>query len=296
VHVVVPYWGPAELLDATVASVRAQSDPSWTLTIVDDDYPDPAAADAYAHDPDPRVSYVRNEENLGLPGNFEKCRQLASRRDPRDLCVFVGCDDLLEPNFVARVREVHAAFPTAGVVQPGVRVVDATGKPVGGLAEWVKARLTPNAQAPRQLEGEALATSLMHGNWLYWPSIVFRVEVLRDKVFRQDLPILLDLALVMDLVLAGEKFVLDPVTSFTYRRHAASESAISRYDGRRFAEEARFHAEMAERLDGRGWRRARRAARLRATSRLHALALVPGALRSRSWGQVWLLLRHASRG
>ncbi|PVG81482.1 glycosyl transferase [Nocardioides gansuensis] len=290
-HLLVPYWGEPALLDATVESVLAQTDPHWSLTIVDDCYPDHTAGERYGAHPDPRIRYLRNERNLGTAGNFERCRQLVEH----ELAAFPGCDDLLLPDYVARVRELHLRFPSAAFFQPGVRVVGGDGEEVRGLTERVKAWLAPDGPFPRMVAGEALATSLLHGNWLYWPSLAFRADVIRDRPFRPDLPIILDLALILDLVLSGEQLVVDDHACFAYRRHDASASATARFDGHRFSDEDRFHHEVEQRLDALGWRRARRAARLHATSRLHALTLLPGVLRSGSREQVRELLRHAVR-
>lgn len=291
VHLLVPYWGEPALLDATLESVLAQDDPAWILTIVDDCYPDPAARERWGDHPDARITYFRNDANLGVAGNFERCRELGVA-GPAGRCVFLGSDDLLDTSYVRRMRELDSAHPTVAMIQAGARVIDADGRPSTALADRVKARLTPSVGAPTLLEGEDLAASLLTGNWLYWPALGFTTDALSRVSFREDLPIILDLALIMDLVLQGEGILLDPVVTFSYRRHDASASSTSRFD-RRFADEARFHAEVAERLDALGWRRARRAARLRATSRLHAAALLPGAVRERSWPQMRELVRHA---
>jgi glycosyltransferase involved in cell wall biosynthesis len=289
VHLLVPYWGDPALLDQTVASVLAQDDDRWALTIVDDCYPDPTAQQRWDGHPDPRVTYVRNDTNLGVTGNFERCRTLVAH----ELAAFPGCDDLLHPSYVRRVRGAVDAFPEAAVFQPGVHVVDEHGAEVHGLAERVKSWLRPNVAVPTLLGGERLATGLLHGDWLYWPSLAFRSAALAGRPFRQDLPVILDLALVMDVITDGGGLVLDPEVCFTYRRHDASASSTARFDGQRFSDEERFHREVGARLDELGWRRARRAARWHATSRLHAVALLPGALRTRDCGQVGPLIGHA---
>lgn len=289
VHLLVPYWGDPALLDQTVASVLAQDDERWALTIVDDCYPDPTAQQRWDGYPDPRVTYVRNDTNLGVTGNFERCRTLVAH----ELAAFPGCDDLLHPSYVRRVRAAFDAFPDAAMFQPGVHVVDQHGAEVHGLTERVKSWLRPRVDVPTQLEGERLATGLLHGDWLYWPSLAFRAHALAHRPFRQDLPVILDLALVMDLVTDGGGLVLDPQVSFTYRRHDDSASSTARFDGQRFSDEERFHHEVVARLDALGWHRARRAARWHATSRLHALSLLPSALHTRDRDQVRTLLGHA---
>jgi hypothetical protein len=72
---------------------------------------------------------------------------------------------------------------------------------------------------------------------------------------------------------------LTPEVCFSYRRHAGSESSAKAFTGARFAEARRFFLDTAERLDALGWHRAAKAARCHVSTRLHALRLVPTALR-----------------
>lgn len=291
-HVLVPYWGDPAVLDATVASVLAQTDPRWRLTIVDDGYPDPTARETYGDHADPRIGYVRNERNLGIAGNFERCRTLATGR----LAMFLGCDDLLDDDFVATVWELHAAHPDVEMIQVGVRVVDDAGRESHGLSDRVKALIRPRVTGPTVLGGEELAASLLRGNWLYWPSLVFRVDALARRSFRPDYPIILDLALILDAVADGDRLLLAPHVCFAYRRHDDSASSVSLLQGDRFADERRYFAEVAASLRSHGWPRAARAARTHWTSRLHAVALLPQALRARSRTATARVLRHVVSG
>lgn len=277
VHVVLPYWGDPHLLDQAVDSVLAQSDPDWRLTIVDDHYPDLHAQSTYAHHLDARVGYVRNDENIGLTRNFERCRTMAQG----DLVTFLGCDDLLLPDYVAVLRRARDLNPTGTIFQPGVRVIDSTGRPSFGLGERAKACLAPSGPRPTTLAGEELAVSLMRGNWLYWPSLAIDGDEVAAHSFRTDLPIVLDLAFVMDMVLDGAQLVVLDAVTFAYRRHGDSASSVSSLRGSRFDDEKLFYREMEARLAAHGWGRAARVARLRIISRLHELSLVPGAVRHR---------------
>ncbi|GAA1444849.1 hypothetical protein GCM10009641_64750 [Mycobacterium cookii] len=291
-EVLVPFWGDPELLYATVESVKAQTDPRWTMTIVDDCYPDASAARHFAREDDDRITYVRNDTNLGIAGNFERCRQLATG----DLVVFLGCDDLLHTSFVARARALMAEHPDAAFLQMGVRVIDESGEDVLPLGDRIKRVLRPRPGPTRVMSGEDLAVSLLRGNWLYWPSLVFRRSRLPESGFRQDLPIILDLALVMDVVRAGGSLVVDSHEAFSYRRHTASLSSSSALDGTRFADDRRYFREISEQLATDGWTRAARAARRRWVSRLHGLALVPDALRSSGRSRsMRLLWTHLTR-
>jgi hypothetical protein len=286
----VPYWGEPHYLRETVSSVLAQSNPDWRLTVVDDAYPDDWAGPYLRSLGDPRVSYVRNEVNVGIEAVFRQCLDLASS----DLVAVPGCDDVLLENYVDVVLAAHRRFPHVDVIQPGVKVIDDAGREVSPVVDTVKQRLLrPSTRVSRVLAGEPLAASLLHGDWLYWPSMAFRREVVQRTPFRPGLPIVLDLALVIDLVCSGSQLLLEPDVCFAYRRHSASASSLKLLDGSRFEGE-RAYFELAEGLVARlGWRRAQRAARAHLTSRAHALTLLPTALLGRDGAAVRMLLRHA---
>jgi glycosyltransferase involved in cell wall biosynthesis len=286
----IPYWGDPDYMKQAVDSVLAQNNGDWLLTVVDDAYPGDEVRRYVEAMDDSRITYVRKEINQGITENFRTCVSLATE----DVMVVMGCDDLLLPNYVDVVLRAHAAFPGAWIVQPGVQVIDEAGDATIPLADLVKQHLVkPRGSAARLVSGEALAISLLHGDWLYWPSLAFRTDKIRNYDFRDGFPVIQDLALVMDMVLAGAELLIEPETCFEYRRHTSSASSAKLVDGSRFAGE-RDYFEVAERLcAAKGWRKAERAARMRLTSRAHAVLYVPRALRQGVTGPLGTLLRHA---
>jgi glycosyltransferase involved in cell wall biosynthesis len=288
--ILVPYWGDPDLMRETVESVFAQVRDDWRLLVVDDAYPDPQITQWLSGVDDTRVTVVRHEANVGITANYRECLARATQ----DHIVFLGCDDVLLPNYVGVVLDAFAAVPDAVMVQPGVRVVDETGTPSAGLADTVKQRLLrPRGAGRTVLSGEPLATSLLNGNWLYWPSIAFRRNAVQGIGFRVELPIIQDFALEIDLVAAGGTLVVDSTECFLYRRHAGSASSTTLVDGTRFADERAYYAMAVEQMRALGWNRAERAARARLTSRAHALSLLPGVLARRQWSAARQLGRHA---
>ncbi|WP_111766337.1 glycosyltransferase family 2 protein [Nakamurella deserti] len=286
-QIVVPFYGDPGLLRRTVASVRAQTDPEWTLTVVDDGYPDPSVAAFFADLDDPRVRYLRNPVNLGANGNYRHCLALADQ----DWLVMLGADDELLPHYVATVRAAAAAHPTAAVIQPGVQVIDGDGAVVLPLLDRVKLRLLRPA-GTTVLSGGALTASLLRGNWLYFPALAFRREPAQRIGFRTGLDVVQDLALVLDLIADGGSLVVLDTVCFSYRRHLASDSSGRALDGTRFDEQRRFFREAADRAEALGWRPAARAGRRHLLSRLHALTLLPVAVRARRWQGAATLARH----
>ncbi|OLR93147.1 glycosyl transferase family 2 [Actinokineospora bangkokensis] len=281
-----PYYGDVALMQAAVRSVQAQDDPNWRLTVVDDGTAE-GVPEWFAGLGDERVRYQRNEVNLGVTGNFNKSLSLAEH----ERVVIMGCDDLLLPNYVGVVRAVHADHPGAGIIQPGVRVIDGSGQEVRTLVDEAKRRVyAPKVDGRLVLSGEDLAVSLLRGDWLYFPALCWRTEAIQAVPFPAELRVIQDLAVLIELVRRGESLVVDDTTAFCYRRHAGSESSGAAVDGSRFTEAGRYFTDTADRMAAHGWHRAARVARLHLSSRVFALTLLPQALKGRSG--VGPLTRH----
>lgn len=290
-EILLPYYGDVALMQDAVRSVLAQDGDDWRLTVVDDGR-EPGVPEWFEQLADPRVRYLRNARNLGVTGNFNRCVELAEY----EYLVLMGCDDLMHPNYLQVVRATADREPSAAMIQPGVQVIGTDGLPFDTLGDRTKRKLyAPKGPGRALLGGEELATSLLRGNWLYFPSICWRTEAVKRFGFRADLGVIQDLALVVDLLVAGESLATTPEVCFSYRRHAESESSAKAYTGHRFEEAKRFFVETADRLDRHGWPRAAKVSRLHLSSRLHALTLLPGAARKAGRPGVSAMLRHATR-
>lgn len=286
VDVMVPYFGARPRLEETVRSVLAQDSGSWRLRVVEDGDQGQDTASWLDSLDDPRVGHVLNPRTLGIPGNFQRCLDLAEA----PYVAFVGCDDRLRTDYVSTVLDLAGRFPSAVALVPGARAVGDDGHPVRSVTDLAKARLRPRSPAARLLEGERVLTGLMHGNWTYFPATAWRRGAVSPVGFRQDLPVTLDLALLAELLLDGGAIAVTDHVAFEYRRHAASASSAAATDTLRFAEEAALFAELEQACRARGWRRAARAAAWHLTSRAHAALHVPAALAARRGLRP--LLRH----
>lgn len=286
--IMVPFWGDPELLRRTVESVLAQTDDRWRMVVVDDAYPDGSIGPWVEGLGHPRVSYVRHESNVGITENYRRSLALASA----DLVMFLGCDDLLLPDYVRTVLAAHHAYPEADVIQPGVEVIDERDRRTSPLGDRVKRLATPRGARPLMLAGENVVAGLLRANWLYWPSLVFRRSAVERHGFLDGFPIIQDLALEVEILSAGGRLLLLDDVVFRYRRHSASASSSSLLDGTRLDGERRYFALAAGQMRTLGWRRAERAARAHLTSRALAVSVLPAAVRSRRPGAVRGLLHH----
>lgn len=265
VHFVVPYYLDPRFLIELVDSVRKQTSDQWRLTIVDDQYPGTAAEDYVRELGDPRIEYVRNEQNLGATGNVCKCMTMGRE----DYLVVMGADDALEPRYVEVVLNAFNRHPDAVMVHPGVLVVDGEGKPTDSLADKIKRMAARSAWKQVELDGPAAAQSLMNGNWLYVPAMAFRTDAVPRIKRLGEFGSIADLAWSIDMLIGGGTLVLDPTPVFRYRRHAESHSSLGAKDVRRFDEEQRYYSAAAEQLAEAGWHKAARAARLHLLCRGH---------------------------
>lgn len=289
IDVMLPFWGSADLLHEAVDSVLAQDDPHWRLVVIDDAYPDPAAAGWIADLADERVSLLRYDHNIGVSGAFQRCLDLAEA----DWLVVMGCDDRMLPRFVGRMREMVAAHPDVAYLQPGIRVIDEHGEPHLPLGDRLKAHYRIDATEPRELGGEVLVESLLRGNWMYFPATCWNRAKAGAIGFEQEYRIVLDWWLQLELLLNGEQALLDPEVTFEYRRHPVQVSTTAAFDVTRFHEEKALLLRMRAVARQRGWSRAERAATWQLSSRMHALLTLGklwGSGRARGTGP---LLTHA---
>jgi len=290
VDVLLPYYGDVAMMKQAVESILGQTRPDWTLTVIDDGYPDESLPGYFGVlvAQDPRITYLRNEANLGANGNYRKALTFVRH----ELAVVMGADDVMLSNYLETVVAAHEQFPSAQIIQPGVEVIDELGQPGVGLVDRMKRVYAPRVQGRRLLSGEPLAVSLMRANWLYFPSICWRSDTLVATNFREGLNVVQDLALALDLIKAGGSLVVDSSVCFQYRRHRESDSSLRALQGTRFIEEREFFTGMADEFEAIGWRRAARTARLHLASRLNAATLLPKAWRTKQHQGVRNLRQH----
>ena len=74
--IAIPFYKGHAYLRAAIESVRKQSSPHWQLVVCDDG-PDSGTAELLASFGDPRMRYLRNERNLGMASNWNRCLDAA---------------------------------------------------------------------------------------------------------------------------------------------------------------------------------------------------------------------------
>jgi glycosyltransferase involved in cell wall biosynthesis len=261
VDILLPYWGDFKLLKKAVDSVMAQTEQDWRLLIVDDCYPSDEATKYFSNFPDKRISYQRHEKNLGLVKNFNYVLGKATA----DYCVIFGCDDIMLPSYIETALE---KIGEADYYQPGVDIIDEKGRIYLPAADRIKRMLRPKKAGVHS--GENVVASLCRGNWLYFPSLLWKTEILKLYSFDNTKHNTQDVITEINILKDGGSLFIDDSVTFLYRRSAISYSSKAK-GGTRFDEENATYARFAKEFQAMGWKKASRAARLRISVRLHRL-------------------------
>lgn len=127
VSICIPTYKGAEFLEATLDSVLNQSYPNFELWILDDNSPDDTQSIVSRYK-DPRIKYVRNAQNLGPQGNWNRCLELAQGKYYK----LLPHDDLLAPNSLEeqvsileadKSCEIALVFGSRQIIDPAGRVL-----------------------------------------------------------------------------------------------------------------------------------------------------------------------------
>ena len=143
VTVGIPTFNRARYLRESMASVLAQSYPDFRLLVCDNASTDATEETVRSFD-DPRIDYVRSDENIGMIANFNRVIERAAT----ELVVLLPDDDLLYPDHLRRTVEVLAG-------QRASRRAGPVDNPHACVCEWDAPAL---ARLPGQLRKETRAT------------------------------------------------------------------------------------------------------------------------------------------
>lgn len=263
----IPYYRGRDYLGEAIRSVLAQTASDWNLLVVDDCGPEPAE-DVVAGFDDPRITYVRNERNLGLAGNWNECVRLATT----PWVTILHGDDRLLPEYAARV--LAAAERESGITALFTDTVniDGDGAPTRTLADIVKG-LLPRRKGDHELAGDDDLAGLLAGNYIVCPTMCLRRDLVGEAPFDASLKFVPDWEFTTRVLMEGGRLFAVRTPLLEYRRHGGSETSLQTEDASRFVEEIAFLKQREAELRTLGWAASARAARRRTTVRGHLFVL-----------------------
>jgi len=267
ITIAIPYYRGRDYLDEAIRSVLAQTASEWLLLIVDDCGPEPADDVVAAFD-DPRISYVRNESNLGLAGNWNECVRLATT----PWVTILHGDDRLMPAYADRVLAAASAEPGVTALFTDTINIDGDGAPTRTLADVAKG-LLPRRKDDHVLKGDDDLAGLLAGNYIVCPTMCLRRDLVGPAPFDASLRFVPDWEFTTRVLMEGGRLFAIRTPLLEYRRHGGSETSLQTQDATRFVEEIAFLERRAAELVPMGWTASARSARRRITVRGHLLVL-----------------------
>lgn len=292
----IPYYRNVYYLLEAIDSVRQQTVHDWELIVVDDAGPEDARV-AVERIGDARISYVRNDVNLGLAGNWNEC----IRRCGAPLVTVLHADDRLAPTYAARVLDGARIRPDAAAVFTDVSIIGADGSPTLTAPDIAK-RLVPRKKHDHDVRGDRDLAGLLAGNYILCPTLCMRPAIVGTAPFDPRWRFVPDLDFTVRQLLAGRSLYSIRAPLLEYRRHPSSQTTQLTIDASRFEEELVFSQQMADVAAARGWTRSARAARWRILLRTHLLLRIGLDLVGRRFGAaeqkrriLWGDLRNGQR-
>jgi glycosyltransferase involved in cell wall biosynthesis len=239
VSVLIPVYNRRTLVEHAVASALAQ-DVAGLEVLALDNCSDDGTWEWLQSVRDPRFRCLRNEANVGMFPNFDRCGAAARGR----YALFLCSDDRLAPGFLARAVSLMEAQPRAVLLSSRGLEVDSTGRALGRIAD-----LFP----PGRYDGASVApawfwTAYHYGaNPLNYPSgVLFRTSALRECLpFRAEIGAPADIDLYLRVLRHGELIVSEAIgCSVTKHRAQAGSAARTRVSREQMALVEAFRSEL----------------------------------------------------
>src|SRR5262249_41994930 len=122
-----------------------------------------------------RVTIHRNERNLGLRANWERCMHLGTGK----YRALFHADDVYEPDMVAQQVAFLEGYPEVGLVFTSVWIIDDAGRTVGRSRSFRALGLADDDHALFSFP-QLIRTILRHNNVFVTPSAMARALIHAD--------------------------------------------------------------------------------------------------------------------
>lgn len=287
----IPYYSGLGYLRMALQSLIGQENKHW-LAIVLDDRGGEDAEETVRSFNDDRISYVRNETNLGLSGNWNKALSLVTT----ELVTLFHSDDELESNYTDLILGLMTRYPEAVAGHCRARVIGPTGKALWSLPDEVKKIIRPKGIDDIVTQGEEGLLSLVKGAWIFCPTLCYRKNLLPLGGFSSTWKFVLDVDLTSRVLFDGGVIVGTPTVGYRYRRHLTNQTALLTESNIRFQEEIDHLNQVSLRSSEIGWKRVQRSANRKVIVRLHMLYQALRAIVELKWLRIWPLLHGAIFG
>jgi glycosyltransferase involved in cell wall biosynthesis len=265
--IVIPYFKNLAYLEEALHSVLGQSSNDWACIVIDDCSEEPARQIVESLK-STKVTYVRNDSNLGLSGNWNKAIDLAST----DLVSIFHADDVMGPNYTQDILDGFKIFPNASAIHCRSRLINEKGALCNSFSQKIKDIAKPKPlNGYTILEGDHGLRSITFADWIICPTMTFKSNVIKALRFDSELRFATDLKLFAQLLLDGHSIIGLESCQYSYRVHSKSQTASMQKNGKRFLEEWQVISWIGDAADKKEWRKTSRVAKFKLVLRGHIL-------------------------
>ena len=264
-HVMIPAYGKSPYLRQTLESAVKHIPLEVPITVIED--PSNESSIESLVKEFSRVQFVKNNERLGIGGNFNKSIELSTGVFTQ-IC---GSDDIFLNNPLKDFDTEKLSQPDIAAVGLDVEVINDTGKIVKTIPDLVKRILRPSLKKITVFKNDKIFSNLMVGDWLYFPAILWKTETLKQTKFDGNFHTAMDLDVFIRLLSSDQKMTFIKSKVLGYRRHSQSASSLYAKSIGRFDEELLCHKNALDIARRKNWKTGAILAQLAVTVRLHAI-------------------------
>jgi glycosyltransferase involved in cell wall biosynthesis len=264
-HVMIPAYGKSPYLRQTLESAVKHLPLEVPITVIED--PSSESSIESLVKEFPRVQYQKNNERLGIGGNFNKSIELSTGVFTQ-IC---GSDDIFLNNPLNDFYTEKLSQSDIAAIGLDVEVINENGNIVKTIPDLVKKVLRPSLKKITVFKNNKIFSNLMLGDWLYFPAILWKTETLKQTKFDGNFHTAMDLDVFIRLLSSDQKLAFIKSKTLGYRRHSQSASSLYAKSIGRFDEEFLCHKNALEIARRKNWKTGAILAQLALTVRLHAI-------------------------
>ena len=229
VSVCIPAYNNEAVIGKTIQAILKQSYGNLEIIVVDDNSKD-TTKEIVASIQDERIHLFKNEQNLGMSGNWNRCVELATGEYVKFICA----DDILEPDCIEKEVKYISSEPGIVMTINDSKMINSSDEELGTFARYPKKGI---------FDGRFLAKkALIISNYFGMPSaVLFRKDTF-DKVggFDSAYHYILDFDLWIRLAGEGKVYVIPERLNHFRLRNDSNTGNVFTKDGKKYYEEHKY--------------------------------------------------------
>ena len=264
-HVMIPAYGKSPYLRQTLESAVRHLPLDVPITVIEDPSSESNIENLVKEFS--RVQFVKNDQRLGIGGNFNKSIELSTGVFTQ-IC---GSDDIFLNNPLKDFDTEKLSQSGIAAIGLDIEVISKNGKVVKTIPDLVKRILRPSLKKITIFQNNKIFSNLMLGDWLYFPAILWKTDTLNRIKFDGNFHTAMDLDVFIRLLSNDQKIAFIKSKVLGYRRHSQSASSLYAKSIGRFDEEFLCHKNALDIARRKNWKTGAILAQLALTVRLHAI-------------------------